>query len=165
MALDTGLAVWTLITFAGLMAVLARYAFRPLRDVLAAREATIRHALERAEQARLEAEQSMSANRRQADQAREETRRIIAEGHRVVSEMKREAQQRSREEASFLVSQARAEIEREVQRGLDNLKGTVVDLSVRIARQVIKGELDDSRHRALAEDLVERIKAHADRKT
>jgi F-type H+-transporting ATPase subunit b len=158
LALDGGLMVWTLLTFACLFVLLARYAFRPLRRILDAREAAIRHAMDQAAEAQREAQRILEANRAELAQARDDTRRTIQEGQRIVAEMKRDAQAQAREEARRIVDGAREEIQRDVRRGLDDLKGTVVNLSVRIARQVIRKQLDPAEHEALAEDLIERLK-------
>jgi F-type H+-transporting ATPase subunit b len=161
---DPGLAVWTLITFAGLVWVLARFAFKPVGKALDARETAIRESLEKAERARKEAEQILSRNEEQLRHAREEAGKIIGEGRRIVAKMKGEAHTQAREEANLAVQRARAEIDREVQRSLEDLKGAVANLSVRIARQVIRSEVDERKHRELANDFIDRLKkSHANR--
>jgi F0F1-type ATP synthase membrane subunit b/b' len=42
---DVGLMVWTLLTFAGLLLLLSRFAFRPLKRILDEREDRMRQAL------------------------------------------------------------------------------------------------------------------------
>jgi len=155
---DPALIVWTVLTFAALFAVLARFAFRPLRSLLEKREQAIRDSLSTAEKARGEAEQILARNREQLDHARDETRKIINEGHRIVAGMKKEAEQSAKGEAGRIMDQARAEIDREVRRSLDDLKSTVANLSIRIARQVIRSGLDEKQHAELANDLIERLK-------
>lgn len=157
-AIEPGLLVWTLITFGCLFFVLARFAFKPLRKILDEREDAIRDAIERAEQAKQQAEKALAENDQRMEQAREEARRVISEGHRIVAEMKREAQHKARDEANMIVGRARSEIDRELQRSLDDLKGTVANLSVRIARQVIQERMDEEQHRKLADRFIERLK-------
>ena len=163
-SIDVGLMVWTLITFTCLLLLLARFTFKPLRKLMEEREQSIRSSLDEAGRARKEAERLLARNEERLSQSREEARRIINEGHKIVAQMKREAEERSREEADQVVTQARADIEREVQRSLTELKGTVANLSMRIARQVIKAELDEAEHQKLADDFVARLKkSHAKR--
>jgi F-type H+-transporting ATPase subunit b len=164
LAIDLRLTAWTLVTFAGLLVVLARYAFKPLRRILDERESRIRESLEKAETARQEAQAVLQKNEEHLEQARSETRRIIGEGHRIVAEMKREAQKTAKEEADRIVSEARLEIEREMTRGVGELKDTVANLSLRIARQVIKEGLDEKRHREVVEEFLARVReSHARR--
>jgi F-type H+-transporting ATPase subunit b len=157
--------LWTIATFALLVGVLSKFAFKPLSRVLEKREQAIQGSLDKAEQARVQAEKILAENDARLDKARDETRKIIQEGHRIVADMKREASDQSRREADRIVSQARTQIDREVQRRLDDLKGTVANLSVRISRQVLKGEMDERRHEELADELIERLKkAHGTRR-
>jgi len=155
---DIGLMVWTLLTFAGLLLLLARFAFRPLKRILGEREATLRTAMEKAEEASRHAQEVSQRNEQQLDEARTEARRIIAEGQKIVAQMRRETQESARQESEQIIQQARTEIEHEVRRGLDDLKGSVANLSLRIARQVIKEELDEKRHDRLVTEFIDRLK-------
>jgi len=158
LTIDPALTLCTVVTFAGLFLLLARFTFKPLRKMLDEREERIRGSLEDAKAAREEARQLVEENAERLNEAREETRRIITEGHKIVADMKREAEERAREEAEMAIQQARAEIDRELQKSLDELKGTVAGLSVRISRQIIRGSLDEKRHEELADDFIERLK-------
>lgn len=163
---DGGLTFWTVVTFVCLLAVLAKFVFKPFRKLLDQREQGIRDALEQSDRAREEAGQLLDQNRQGIEEAREEARRIIEEGHRIVAEMKKEARDHSDRETDAAVARARTEIERQTQKSLDDLKGTVAGLSVRIARQVIGESLDETRHEELAKNFIERLKkSHAARRS
>jgi len=163
---DGGLTFWTLVTFACLLALLAKFVFKPFKKLLDEREQRIRDALEKSDRAREEAGKILDQNREQIDGARKEARHIIEEGHRIVAEMKNEAKDSAQRETDAAVARARTEIERQTQRSLDDLKGTVAGLSVRIARQVIGENLDETRHEELANNFIERLKkSHAARKS
>lgn len=164
MTFDIGLTVWTALTFGVLLIALARFAYKPLREILAQRETVIRESLEKAEQARRGAEEILAQNEARLQSAREDVRRLIDDGHKIVAEMKHESQQVAREEAERIMTHAREEIDREFQKGLDDLKLTVANLSLRIARQVIREGLDEERHNELADTFIERLKkSHASR--
>jgi F-type H+-transporting ATPase subunit b len=165
LSVDPGLMVWALITFVCLFFLLARFAFNPLKKLLDERENKIRGSLDMAEHARAEAQRLLEQNEAKLDAAREETRKIINEGHRIVADMKKEAESRAKEESNQIVARAREEIDRELRRSLDELKGTVANLSVRIARQVIRERVDEEQNKQLADEFIERLKkTHATRK-
>jgi F-type H+-transporting ATPase subunit b len=164
LSFDPGLTFWTLVTFGCLFLLLARFAFKPLGRILQQREDAIRESLEKAERAREEADRMAEENRQGINEAREEARRIISEGHKIVARMKHEAGESARNEANAIIQQANEEIRRETRRSLDELKSTVANLSVRIAAQVVRAELDEQRHAELADDFIERLKkSHAQR--
>ena len=156
--LDPGLFFWALATFAGLLLLLSRFAFKPLRQLLEKREQSIRGAIDEAKQARDEAKAILAQHQAQLMDARNEARRVVDEGNRIVVEKQRESEARAKEHADQLIERARAEIERETRKGLDDLKGTLASLSVRIAHQVIRENLDDNRHEELANQFIERLK-------
>lgn len=162
--IDGGLTFWSLATFACLFALLARFAFKPLQRILKEREESIAESLRQARRAREEANELLEKNRLQLDSAREDARRIVHEGHRIVAVMKHEVKESARREADRIIDTARAEIDREVQRSLDGLKSTVAGLSVRISRQIIGEQLDEKRHEEMADEFIERLKQrHAKR--
>jgi F-type H+-transporting ATPase subunit b len=156
--IDFGLTFWAVVTFGCVFLLLARFVFKPLQRILKEREEGVQQSLDAAETARREAAELLEMNQAQLDAAREETRRIIDEGQRIATRMKQEAEERAQEESRHLVDQARSEIDKEVQQGLDSLKSTVAGLAVRISRQVMKEELDEDRHTQLANEFVERLK-------
>ena len=161
---DSGLTFWALVTFACLFLLLTRFAFKPLQRILKEREDKIQGSLEAARQAREEADALLRRNQQGMTAARDETRRVINEGQRIVSRMKQEARNNARQQADEIVAQARTEIDRELQKGLDDLKRTVAGLSVRISRQILREQLDEERHQQLADEFVERLKkSHASR--
>ena len=155
---DAGLFFWSLATFAGLMLLLSRFAFKPLRALLAQREAVINKSIDEAKHARDEAQQLLDQHRAELLSARHDAQRIVADGNRMVVEKQREAEARAKETADHSIERAKSEIERETQKGLDDLKSTLATLSVRIARQVIRENLNEDRHTELADQFIDRLK-------
>ena len=163
--IDWSLQIWTAITFGGLLILLARFVFKPLQETLDKRESTIRESLEKADQANSNAEKLLAENQEKLNEARVEARKIINEGNKIVAQMQRESELKAKDESNLIIQHARAEINKELQKGLDELKGTVANLSIRISRQIIQENMDDKRHEKLVNDFIERLKAsHASRK-
>jgi F-type H+-transporting ATPase subunit b len=155
---DWGLQLWTLLTFAGLLILLARFVFKPLQKVLSDREDAIRTSLEKAETIRVAAEKATEENRKQMEQARQEALQLIVEGQQSAALARKEAEAHAREEAVALIADARREIDTQLQDGLEQLKSTVANLSVDIARQVLKETMDEKRHLQLTEESIRRLK-------
>lgn len=155
---DWGLQIWTLITFGLVLVLLSKFVFKPLRRILNEREETIRDSLDKAAKTHEEAHVLLQENEKKLNEARETTRQIINEGHKIVADMKREATERARSDADAIVAQAKVEIDRELQKSLDDLKGTVANISLNISRQFIGENLDEKRHIKLADDFIEKLK-------
>lgn len=163
--IDWSLQIWTAITFGGLMVLLARFVFKPLQEVLDKRESDIRESLDKAALANSNAEKLLAENQKKLNEARVEVRNIINEGNKIVVQMQKESELKAKNEANLIIQHARGEIDKELQRGLDELKGTVTNLSIRISRQIMQEDMDDGRHEKLVDNFIERLKAsHANRK-
>ena len=157
-AIDWGLQIWTLLTFVGLFALLSRFAFGPIRKILLEREENIARALKDADRARSEAQRILEENEKKLDAARDETRKIINEGHKIVAQMKRESEEQAKLNAETIIHRAQTDIDREIQKSLDSLKGTIANISVNISRQFLKDNIDEEQHLELADDFIERLK-------
>src|SRR5262245_44422971 len=73
-----GVMFWTLIIFALLLAVLSRFAFRPMLAAVEAREQALQAALDKAARDRAEAAKLLEEHRAQLDAARGEAQRLIS---------------------------------------------------------------------------------------
>jgi len=159
---DPGLSIWTLITFAGLLLLLARFAFKPLKKILGDREAFIKDTLEKARQAQAEAEKALAETALRMNEAREAARRALDKATSEADEMTRKAHEQARAEARTMIEQARTDIDHEVVKGMEKLKSTVADVSLQVARQIIKENLDEKRHAMLVDEFVDLMKKKND---
>src|SRR5438046_1629737 len=103
---DPGLYVWTIATFVILLALLARFAWRPLLDALEARQDTIRKSLDDARQAKEELQRLQAESSRILQEARSEAAGIIASTRADAARFGDELRQKARGEAEHLVKNA-----------------------------------------------------------
>jgi F-type H+-transporting ATPase subunit b len=159
---DPGLQIWTLLTFVGLLILLARFAFKPLKKILGDREAFIKDTLEKARLAQTEAEKALAENARRMNEAREAVRHALDKATSDADEITRKAHEQARAESRVMMEQARTDINHEVVKGMDKLKSTVADVSLQVARQIIKENLDEKRHAILVDEFVDLMKKKHD---
>ena len=156
---DVGTIFWTVVTFAILAFVLARYAWKPLLQVLDERERTVRDSLEQAKKARAEAEETLRRNQEILANARRETAAIIEQGKREGESLKAEILAQSRKEAQELVEQGKRQIQYEQKQAIEKLRTQVADLAIQAAERLIVRSLDDKKHRELLDDYVRSLPA------
>src|SRR2546430_17503736 len=94
--------------FVVLLLVMGKYALPPVRNMMKQREDRIRDDLERAEQARTEAEGELANYRRQVADARSEAARIIEEARQSADEVKRQIQAQAEADAGEARARGRA---------------------------------------------------------
>lgn len=122
---DTGLIIWTIITFVVLVAVLAKTTWKPILSGLQSREDRIRNDLARAERAQKEAE---------AMRAQYETQ--VAEAQRKMQEMVTAARADAERTRAQLVADARAEADRLLEKGRADLNGEAERLKGELRQEV-----------------------------
>ncbi len=146
---NPGLILWTILTFILLVLLLKKIAWKPLLDALHKRENNVRMSLERAEQARSEAEQLLEENRRQIATAEQEGRRILNESRELSEKLRNELVEKAHEQSQKMIRQAREEIERDKEAAVARLRGEVADLAIKAAGKILDETLDETRHRKI----------------
>src|SRR5262245_60662660 len=130
---DPGLFIWTIITFLVLLTLLAKFAWRPLLQMLDTRQEAIRKALDDAQVAKKELERLEQESAQIVRKARLEAEAIISQSRSDAERLREETRQKSRAEAEGIVRNAERQIQLETGRALQQIRNEAVDLSVMIA--------------------------------
>jgi len=80
---------------------------------------------------------------------------VIARAMRTGEEVRRGAEQQSRQEAESLIAKARAEIQRERDEAIGELRKEFADLTILAAEKVIDRSLDKKAHRQIIDRVLE----------
>ncbi len=155
---DIGNAVFTLIIFLVVVAVLGKFAWKPLLNVLNDRETAIRESLESARQERIEAEHLLAEYKAQLDRARAEAAAVVEEGRRDGAGVRQRIQQEARQQADELLARARREIQLAADTAVKELYDRTADLAVSLAGNILRQELSPDKHRQLVADSLAQIR-------
>lgn len=148
---NLGTTVWTTIVFLALLAILWRFAWGPILSAVESREEGIQSAIDEATARNAEAERLLAEHRQQLADARRQANELIAEGKTAGEKVRKEIEEKAREEAQALIERARAEIERERDAALDALRKESVELALAVASRLLEEKLDASKDRELVE--------------
>src|SRR5882757_11085978 len=151
---DPGLFIWTIVTFLVLLALLAKFAWRPLLSALDSRQDTIRKALDDAQEARRELERLNQQSAEIIRTARAEAEAIISSSRLDADRLRQEMKQTARAEADNIVRNAGREIQLETGRALQQIRKEAVDLSVMIASKIIQRNITKEDNERLIEDAL-----------
>jgi F-type H+-transporting ATPase subunit b len=149
--------IWGGLAFVVLLLVMWKYALPPVRNMMKQREDRIRDDLERAEQARTEAEGELANYRRQVADARNEAARIIEEARQSADEVKRQIQSQAEADAAETRSRAQEDIRLASERAQADLQGRVADLSIELAEKIVERNLDRDTQLALVESYIGQV--------
>ena len=154
---DPGLFIWTILTFLVLVALLARFAWRPLLQALEQRQATIAKALEDAQRARQELERLQRESAAMMQRARVEADAIVSRSRSDAEALREELKQKSRVEAAAIVKNAERQIQLETARAGQQIRQEAVDLSVAIASKILRRQVSKEDHEGLIEETLKQV--------
>jgi len=149
--------VWAVIAFAIVFGLLAWKAWPAIKKALKDREDRIRGDLERAESARVEAEQSLEEYRAQLAEARTEANAIVEQAREAADQVRRDLIARAEADAAELRSRAADDIRLATERAMSELHGKVAQLSIELAEKVIEQNLDRDAQIRLIENYINQV--------
>jgi F-type H+-transporting ATPase subunit b len=155
--INPGLIVWTIATFVLLLIVLKKIAWKPLMGALESREKNIRETLEEAEEAKREAARILNENKLAMERANDEASRILRDGRTLAEQMKNELLAKAQENAKSIVDQAKAEIQREKETALLQVRNEVADLAITVAEKILDQELDTKKQKKIVDTELQKL--------
>ena len=156
---DPGLFIWTIITFLVLLALLAKFAWRPLLEALDTRQNAIRKSLDDAQQARQELERLNAESAQIIARSRQEADAIITQSRADGDRLREEIRQKARGEADLIVKNAERQIQLETSRAIEQIRHEAVDLSVMIASKIIQRNLTKEDNERLIDEALRQVQA------
>jgi F-type H+-transporting ATPase subunit b len=138
-----GLLFWTFCSFAILYFLLKKFAWKPILGSVNDREDSIREALLAAQNAKKEMENLKSDNEKILKEAKVERENMLKDAREIKTKLISDAENQAKEQASKMIESAQLAIQNEKNSAMNELKQTVVELSVGIAEKVISSELED----------------------
>lgn len=152
---DIGLIFWMTLSFALVMAILKKFAWKPILQGLKDREDSIKESLSTAEKAREEMAKLKSDNEKLLEEARLERDEIIKEALGASKTIMAEAKTDASKISGKMIEDAQALIKGEKQAALAEIKNQVASLSVEIAEKLMRRNLaDDKSQRDLVDQFV-----------
>ncbi|NQV15912.1 F0F1 ATP synthase subunit B [bacterium] len=151
---DTGLMIWTWITFIIVLVILGTKAWKPMIKALEDREHYIRESLEEAAAARKEADKIALEYEEMVARARHEAQQIVAAGKETAERMKTEILNEAQDKSAGILKQAEAQITAEREKAISEIRNQIVDISIAAAEKIIDKSLTRADNERLIEDAL-----------
>ncbi len=155
---NTGLTLWTIVTFLVLLFILKWKAWGPLMGALDARAKQIEESLSKAEKVTAEAEVQAEKNEKVLQKARREAQEIVSKAREAGDKLKQKLETDGKEQCDNMLNKAREQIDAEKQKALNEIKSTVVDIALEASEKVIKRNLNDGDNKKMIEETVDEFK-------
>jgi F-type H+-transporting ATPase subunit b len=149
-----GLMIWTIVAFLITLFVLKRYAFGPIQKTIDERRQRIEQSIREAEDARNEARRLLEEHRALIGQARGQAEEILVEARRVADAQRERVREETEADRQRRLEETRRQIEAETHRALEQIRGEVAELTLIAATKVTRKSLDDADHRRLIDEAI-----------
>jgi F-type H+-transporting ATPase subunit b len=156
---DPGLYIWTILVFLVLVALLAKFAWKPLLAALDERQQSIRTALDDARRAKQELEGIHAESAKLLAQARSESAEIVSRSRSDADRFREEMKEKARAEAASMLRNAERQIELETTRAVQQIREETVDLSIGIASKILQRNVSREDNERLIEETFKQLEA------
>ena len=143
-----------LVAFLIIFAILAKFGWPVIDNIITKRENTINDALKKSEEAQVESERVLAEYRKELADAKTQAAQILADARTTGESVKADITAQAQAEAADMIEKARVAIEAEKKAAIAELQGSVADTSIAVASKVIGADLSDDEHRQLIERYV-----------
>lgn len=137
-----GLLFWMTLTFAILLFILAKFAWKPIVNAVNDREASIVDALNQAKLAKKEMEDLKSDNERIIREAKIERDSILKEAREIKDRIVGEAKDVAKAEGDKIIEAAKQTIQTEKNAAMSEIRTQIGALSVNIAESILQKNLE-----------------------
>ncbi len=145
------------ITFIVFVWFCMKFVWPPIMTALSDRKAKIADGLAAADRGRHEQELAQKKATETLHEAKQQAAEIINRADKRAAEIVEEAKHEAVEEVNRLKAAASAELDQEVNRAKEALRGQVVEIATAGAGRILKRELDTTANDELIKDLVAQI--------
>ena len=125
-----------------------------IRDAVQKREQTIQGQFEDAERAKAEAETARRNYESSIADAKGEANRIIEEARQSADQVRKDLIAKAEADAAAITARAQEQIEGERQRTMQELQGSIADISIELAERVVGRSLDAPAQREMVDAYI-----------
>ena len=143
-----------LVNYIILLILLGALAYRPLLNALDNRVDTIRESLEAADRARAEVAESRSEIEEELNAARVQSQRMLEQARENADRFREEEMERARQSAREFAERAQADIARERDAAINEVRAAFGDLAITAAERIIQRSVDRQAHREIIDQVL-----------
>lgn len=148
------LALWTAVVFLCLLAILWKFAWKPIADGLDKRERNVADQITQAEAANQKAKDILADYERKLAAAQDQVRGILDQGRRDAEKVGHELIDKAKEDAKAEFERAVKQIDAATSAAIKELADQSATLAVELAGKIVNAKLNASDHARLIEQAV-----------
>jgi len=159
LAFDPGLAIWTLVVFVLLFAILAKFAWPQIAAALDERERKIAADIAAAAALNEDAKRVLAEHEAKLAAAAGEVRTLLEEARRDADVTRKRIEEDGRKAAGEEIARATREIQRAKEGAIQELAVATANTAIELARKVVRDSLTNDRQSQLVRDALGKLAA------
>ena len=152
--------IWAWVIFLLLVALLRKFAWKPLLEAVEAREKRIADSLRKADEVQKAAGEIAARQEAALAEAHAKAKGVLDEARAQAEEYRKRETDRARTEADAFLDRAKKEISLEEARAREALRREAVEIALEVASKVLERSVQADDERRLAERIVAEVRAH-----
>jgi F-type H+-transporting ATPase subunit b len=148
------LAIWTAVVFLCLLAILAKFAWRPITEGLDKRERNVADQIAQAEAANQKAKDILAEYERKLAAAQEQVHAVLEQGRHDAEQLGRQMVDKAKEDAQAEFGRAVKQIDAATAAAIQELASHSATLAVELAGKIVHAKLNQRDHAQLIEQAV-----------
>ena len=153
----TSTIFWSIVVFVILVIVLWRFVLKPVNNIIKKRQEEIREKVDSADRKDEEAAKYLEEQKANVEKSKEEAQKIIEEYRDTAIKKKEEIEAKAAEKSRAMVEEALAEISKEKERSLSDVKNEMVEIALATAEKIISKKLSKEEHKTLIEESLKEL--------
>ena len=160
---DLGQALMILAVFAGLLFILAKYAWKPIIAQINRREKEIGEQIQDAERRNRKAKELEAEYQARLERADAEAKQLLVKATEEANKAREDLLASARDEGGKTIEAAKEEIEVYKKAALEELRQATANMAVNIAGEIIQEKMSPEKQEKLLEQSISRIRLRTER--
>ncbi len=145
---------WSAVNFFVLFAVLYKFAYNPINEMLEQRTTTIESSIKHAEELKVEVEQMRKEAQANLIESRKEAQEIVGRATKSAEDAKNDMLAKAKEEYTAIIARGTAEIQVATAQAKVELRDTAAALALMAAEKVLGRAITEADHQKMVKDFV-----------
>jgi F-type H+-transporting ATPase subunit b len=145
---------WSAVNFFVLLAILYKFAYNPVNNMLEQRTTQIESSIKHAEELKVEVEQARKEAQANLIESRKEAQEIVARATKSAEDAKNDMLAKAKDEYAAIIAKGTTDIEAATQQAKIELKDTAATLALMAAEKVLGRAITEADHQKMVKEFV-----------
>lgn len=151
--------IFYLINFLILIAVLAKFLYKPFLNLMDTRRQSIKDALDNAELTNRRADEKLQNYNKRIARVEEESREIVRQAKAKADAQAKDIIDEANQKAEEMIAKAEQTIERERERAVEEMRQEIAALAILVAEKIVEQEIQRVGQEAIVDEVIRQARS------